>query len=189
VAPVAATASAAPDKTKPKKAEAKPKDNAIVAQVPLFGLTPMATMEPVPPPPPGGQQSATSEEEAKEMAAAQAAANESWASEEQKVRPEDVKPWGRGRLHLPTIHRIRLNKPGSGIRGKRTETGFSVTIAGRRVRESGSAIAKRDRRIASVKTDNSSAGAKVTFRFRGKVPGYRVRLRGDYVEFLISTPQ
>ena len=122
------------------------------------------------------------------MAAAQAAVNESW-SDNQKARPEDVKPWGVGRLHLPTIHRLRLDKPGSSIRGKRTETGFSVTIPGRRIRESGSAIAKRDRRIATVKTDNSSAGAEVTFRFRGKAPAYQVRLRGDYVEFLVSTPQ
>jgi hypothetical protein len=54
--------------------------------------------------------------------------------------------------------------------------------------ESGRAIQRRDKRIVQVKTSNQAAGAQVSFQFRGKVPAYRVRLRKDFAEFLISAP-
>ena len=65
-------------------------------------------------------------------------------------------------------------------------TGFTVLIPGRKVMEGGKQIPKRDERIARVRTNNGSSGAQVTFEFRDGVPAYRVRLRKDYVEFLIS---
>jgi hypothetical protein len=54
--------------------------------------------------------------------------------------------------------------------------------------ESGRAIQRRDKRIVQVKTSNQAAGAQVSFQFRDGVPAYRVRLREDSVEFLISAP-
>ena len=177
----------------PKLAAAHPQgapktQQGIIAQVPLFGRTAMATMEPVPVPSTEAQPApAPPDEEAQERAAAEASANETWA--EAEVRPEDVKPWGHGRLNLPRIHRVKLNRPGADLRGASQSTGFSVLIPRRRVVEAVARIAKRDRRITSVKADNSDAGARITFRFRGKAPPYRVRLRGDYVEFFISAPE
>ncbi|MBN1607868.1 MAG: PilZ domain-containing protein [Polyangiaceae bacterium] len=167
----------------------------IVAEVPLFGRTPMATMEPVPVPstetPPGATPpvAAPADEEAQERAAAEASANETWEEQEAQVRPEDVKPWGRGRLNLPTIHRVKLDRPGADLRGAAQATGFSVLVPHRRVAEAVAGIAKRDRRITSVRADNSDAGARITFRFRAKAPPYRVRLRGQYVEFFISAAE
>lgn len=55
--------------------------------------------------------------------------------------------------------------------------------------ESGRAIEKRDRRIAQAKASNTARGASIHFEFRGGVPGYRVRIRKDFVEFLISAPE
>jgi hypothetical protein len=53
--------------------------------------------------------------------------------------------------------------------------------------EQGAGITKRDNRIASVHTLNRTAGAEVAFKFRGdSVPAYRVRLKRDYIEFMIS---
>lgn len=52
--------------------------------------------------------------------------------------------------------------------------------------ESGTAIARRDPRIAKVSTKNGSDGTRISFRFRSGIPGYKVRLRKDYVEFFIS---
>jgi len=154
----------------------------------------MATMEPVPVPQAEAHAASTSPaavsaEEARERAAAEASANETWAQQEAQVRPEDVKPWGHGRLHLPTIHRVKLNRPGADLRGASQATGFSVLIPNRRITGAVAGIAKRDRRITSVKVDNSDAGARLTFRFRDKTPPYRVRLRGDYVEVFISAAQ
>jgi hypothetical protein len=52
--------------------------------------------------------------------------------------------------------------------------------------ESGKGIEQRDSRIARVKTRNGSSGAQISFQFKNGVPGYKVRLRKDYVEILIS---
>ncbi|MEY2929497.1 MAG: hypothetical protein RL033_246, partial [Pseudomonadota bacterium] len=95
--------------------------------------------------------------------------------------------FGQGRMHLPVIYRLRLDEPGGSLRGERTATGFDITIVGRRVLDSANAIAKRDSRIAKVSTHNSSQGTRVSFRFRDEIPAYKVRLRRDAVEFLISS--
>ena len=169
----------------------------VTADVPLFGPTPMATMEPAPlgpPPELATPEGAGEDEEAKEKAAADQVEDETWGDKEEKkpttskANPADVKPWGRGRLHLPTIHRLRLDQPGGAIKGAINPTGFTVVVPGVKVMESPRGIEKRDSRIARVKTRNGSSGAEITFQFRESVPGYRVRLRRDFVEFLISAP-
>lgn len=165
------------------------------ADVPLFGPTPMATMEPVPLAPP------PSSEEAAERAEAEASAveDEAWPEESSspkrsskegaaatKVKPEDVPPWGKGKVTTPTIHRLRLDAPGSAIQGAMKPTGFMVVIPGRKLMEQASPITKRDPRFAQVRSVNTPNGAQITFNFKESVPGYKVRLRRDYVEFLIS---
>jgi hypothetical protein len=168
-------------------AEPKPAPTGIVADVPLFGPTALATMEPAPLGPPPVQ------EDAQPPAAFKAKpADETFADAPQeapRTAPEDVKPWGRGRMHLPIIHRLRLDAPGAAIDGAMHPTGFSVVIPGRKVMESAQAITKRDKRIARVQIRNSGSGGEVSFKFRDGVPAYRVRLRKDFVEFLISSPE
>ncbi len=172
----------------------------VTANVPLFGPTPMATMEPAPlgsAPDDANNPAPLDAEGAKELAAAKAApaADEVFKDStvhkkhERKIRPQDVGPWGHGRVHRPTIHRLRLDGPGSAIQGAISPTGFTVVIPGRKVMENGRAIARRDKRIARVRTSNTAGGAQISFKFRDGVPGYRVRLRHDYVEFLISAPR
>ncbi|MDQ2644602.1 MAG: hypothetical protein M3020_12350, partial [Myxococcota bacterium] len=110
------------------------------------------------------------------------------ASERSGARPEDVSPWGKGRMHEPTIHRLRLDNPGAALQGASEATGFSVVVPSRKVMEAAGGIAKRDPRIARIRATNTPAGAQISIRFKGEVPAYRVRLRKDYVEFLISAP-
>jgi hypothetical protein len=182
-------------------AETSPKSS-IVADVPLFGPTPMATMEPAPLGPSQDTQAGDDEdEEAREKAEAQ----KSLVADERFEKPQatpppvatrqktpasnDVKPWGNGRMHLPTIYRLRLSEPGASLQGNATSTGFVVKLPGRKVMESARAIEQRDRRIARVRIKNGPAGAEVAFQFKSGVPSYRVRLRKDFVEFLISAPQ
>jgi len=199
VAPASSGAQALPAasaKPAAPKLAAKTGDDSggIVANVPLFGPTPMATMEPAPLEP----ELAPADEEAAEKAAAAAAVDDAaWPEEApaaaaapaSQVNPADVKPWGRGRMHLPTIHKLRLDAAGASVSGSINDSGFTVVVPGRKVMESGRAIQRRDERIAQVKTSNTAAGAQVTFQFRGKVPAYRVRLRNDFAEFLISAPE
>jgi hypothetical protein len=170
----------------------------VSADVPLFGPTPMATMEPAPlgAAPEEGAPAAegdTKTEEAAEKAAASAAADdESFGSDgengEKAASPGDVPPWGHGKLEEPIVFRLRLDKPGSAIQGAINPTGFTVNLPGVKVMESTKAITDRDSRIAKVKAKNSSSGAEITFQFKDGIPGYKVRLRKDYVEFFISNP-
>lgn len=178
----------------------------VTAHVPLFGPTPLTTTEPAPLGP------APDSEAGRELAAAKQSsprvADESWPEEEKNaaaspsgtqstpaeaarsvVKPEDVTPWGRGRMHEPTIYRLRLDGPAGALEGAVEPTGFTVTLPDRKVMEPAAAIAKRDERIARVRASNGNGGAQVSFRFKDGVPAYRVRLRRDYVEILISAPE
>jgi PilZ domain-containing protein len=95
--------------------------------------------------------------------------------------------FSRGKLHLPVIHRLRLDGPASRVVGEPTSSGFNIVIPGRKVMENGAAISKRDRRISRVATRNNNGGAKIAFDFKGTIPAYKIRLRQDYVEIFISS--
>jgi hypothetical protein len=105
---------------------------------------------------------------------------------ESRLRQRGPAEFASGRLHLPIVYRLRLDEPGDSLRGERTPTGFDVIIPARKTMESGTAISRRDPRIAKVSTKNGADGARVSFRFRSGVPAYKVRLRKDFVEFFIS---
>lgn len=172
----------------------------VVAQVPLFGAKTMATTEPAPANPspmaaideyslskdqafddaPEAAPPVRRREALEQAAAAPAAASP--ASESSSV-------FQVGRMHLPVVHRLRLDAPGAELQGSKTSSGFSVLIPGRKVMETGTGIAKRDDRIVDVDVKNTPAGGKITFRFRKDIPGYKARLRNDYVEFFVNSPQ
>ena len=212
VASVAPPSVGAPLSTAPTTADTAP-SGAASANVPLFGPTPMATMEPAPlAPPPGSPESVEAAEKADAKAnssgapTAAAPADEGFSDESsddgdakgkgdkrekgdkdgEKSAKTDTTPWGKGKLHSPTIYRLRLDGPGGKLQGATLPTGFTVLVPGHKVMEQGSSIAKRDSRIASVHTVNRTAGAEVAFHFKDGIPAYRVRLRHDYVEILLS---
>lgn len=159
----------------------------IVANVPLFGPTQMATTE-----------AASDAEEA--VAAAiprksgvdevSLAKDESF-SDKVVAESADVtsqRVFQVGRMNLPVIHRLRLDAPADLLQGEKTPNGFSILVPGRKVMESGAGIASRDERITQVSSKNTPAGARITFRFGKDIPGYKARLRNDYVEFFINSP-
>lgn len=155
----------------------------IVAEVPLFGerrITEEASAAAAAAP--------ASEAELERLAAAAAVPDQAFRDDAEPTE-EAVTSWGRGKLHLPTVHRIRLDGPGARLEGSVAGEGFSVVIPGRKAMENGSSIQKRDSRIAKISTTQVGGGVKIGFSFRGPVPAYRVRLRKDFVEFFISAPE
>lgn len=182
-------ASAAPQETAPAPTNQPPANpDGIALDVPLFGPRSVATSEPVSGSP------EVDDATAEKLAAAAAVPDQSWGEDAappaaKASAPKETTPWGRGKLHLPTIHRIRLDAPGTEIAGAVEQEGFVVVIPGRKAMESGRAIQGRDKRILKVMASNTAEGARVRFAFRGAVPAYRVRLRNDFVEFLISAPE
>jgi hypothetical protein len=171
----------------------------VSADVPLFGATPMATMEPAPlaPPPGAGEASEEAAEKAEAKASVSAAADDESFPEEgdsksaksKSKKPEDVAPWGRGKVTNPVIHRLRLDSAGDSLQGSLQPTGFTVVVPNRKVMEQGAAIAKRDPRIARVRTVNTPNGAQITVQFKDGVPAYRARLRRDFIEILLGAAE
>ncbi|MES1188424.1 MAG: PilZ domain-containing protein [Myxococcales bacterium] len=172
----------------------------VSADVPLFGATPMATMEPAPlaPPPGSGAASEEAAEKAEAKASVSAAADDESFPEEgdsksgkskSGKKPEDVAPWGRGKVTNPVIHRLRLDSAGDALQGSLQPTGFTVVVPNRKVMEQGASIAKRDPRIARVRTVNTPNGAQITVQFKDGVPAYRTRLRRDFIEILLGASE
>lgn len=189
-APVIIEEEASPPSERPRllvpPEDGEPRDGAepegAVAQAPLFGPTSLD---------PASERGAAPSRSAPERRAlARAEANDAFQapSSSARSRPKARTEFTSGRLHLPTIHRLRLDEPGTSLRGERTPTGFDVIIPGRKTLESGAPIARRDSRIAKVSTTNGKEGARVSFRFRSDIPAYKVRLKNDFVEFFISAP-
>jgi hypothetical protein len=183
-----APASAPPPVAAPTKPEVPTNPDGIALEVPLFGPRTVATSEPV------AAGAEVDEATAEKLAAAAAVPDQVWPDDAETTitkatAAKENTPWGRGRLHLPTIHRIRLDAPGAEIAGAVEQEGFVVVIPGRKAMESGRAIQGRDKRILKVLASNTAEGARVRFEFRGSVPAYRVRLRNDFIEFLISAPE
>ncbi len=167
----------------------KPNEDGIVAQVPLFGPKQMATTEPAPlNPAPMAQVDEYS------LAKDQAFTDEVVSSPSADAEPdsaegESAQSFQVGRMVLPIKHRLRLDGPGTALQGTKTPSGFTVLVPGRKVMENGSGISSRDDRIVDVRVSNTPAGGKVTFRFRKDIPGYKARLRNDFIEFFINSPK
>lgn len=180
LAPASPPAAAAPPPEASPGTAPSPKatPEGIVAEVPLFGARAITTTEPARPAP--------ADEAAAEKRAAAAEVPDETFTTEDPARPTT---FARGKLNLPTVHRIRLDGAGSEVVGVVESTGFSVVVPGRKAMETGRAIEKRDRRILHVKSSNTAEGARILFEFRGPVPPYKVRLKNDFVEFLISAPE
>ncbi|HEV8548458.1 MAG TPA: PilZ domain-containing protein [Polyangiaceae bacterium] len=186
-----------------------PPGSPVTANVPLFGPTALATVEPAPlgPAPTGDTKSLEFlEQNAAKAAAPPTAGDEEFAdpiehvdaskksadgktADGKALKPEDVPAWGKGKLHTPTIHRLRLDGPGTELRGVSDATGFTVLVPGRKVMEEGTSITKRDPRVGRARTTNIPGGAQVRITFRESLPAYRVRLRRDYIELLFSAPE
>ena len=75
------------------------------------------------------------------------------------------------------------------LQGSLQPTGFTVVVPNRKVMEQGAGIAKRDPRIARVRTVNTPNGAQITFQFKDGVPAYRARLRRDFIEILVGASE
>jgi hypothetical protein len=188
--PTAATSAPATQATVEAPGTAKAptqEQGSIVAEVPLFGPMPMATMEPAPVA--ADEVAPAMSEGERELMLARAAAVEDEAFEPAapKLKPEQVPAFQRGAMHLPVVHRLKLDGPGAALVGTPTSTGFKVVLAGRKVLDNGRAIERRDTRVLRVRTNNTEQGAEITFQFSGAVPGYKVRLKGESVEFFLSS--
>lgn len=94
--------------------------------------------------------------------------------------------FARGRLHLPVVHRLRLDRPGHALVGKVTPLGFEVFIPDRQLVDPADAIAARDQRVTHVIARREAGGTRLLVRFAGSAPAFKVRLRESRLEVLLS---
>lgn len=94
--------------------------------------------------------------------------------------------FARGRLHLPVVHRLRLDRPGHALVGTVTPSGFEVLIAERQLVDPADTLAARDQRVTHAIARQEEGGTRLILRFRGAPPPFKVRLRESRLEVLLS---
>lgn len=177
----------------------------VVANVPLFGPTPLSTIAQPPPPPPAAELAAEPQAPIGPAAAfAQAAAVDPMGmddfeapTERAKPRAEAQKPaekkaakvaaFKHGKVTNPKTLRLRMDDAITSLKGSRSSDGFTVTLADRRAKEKAGPLASKDDRILSSRVINSAKGAELTIRFRDDVPAFAVRADGQELVIELET--
>jgi hypothetical protein len=185
---------------------------ALVANVPLFGPTPMTTNEPAALP--GAQAGANAaaplpasgDKLAAEAAAAApppetaAAADDADSSGDSdgsdnasasaaKNDPKTgrgPKSFVHGKVRNPVVLSLRMTDKVRSVRGVPTPTGFTVHLAGCQSKDPAAGLAHRDPRIASIKVSNKGNGSDLTVQFKDGVPAYAVRASGSNLQIAIG---
>jgi hypothetical protein len=165
---------------------------AVQANVPLFGATTLSTTEPVAAAPPsqfaapGGAANAFGVPGAGMGSAPMEAVDDRKGGSDDDGDKSKVAPFGHGKVSHATHLRLKTDGEITAIHGARTPTGFTVTLPGRRSMDSGSALATKDSRIASVHVSNGSKGSELTFQFKDGVPSYLVRAKGHDLQISLG---
>ena len=178
-----ATTTAAPAAATPAASQGQ--GAVATANVPLFGATPMSTMEPVPAPPapgeaagagPGGGDEAPPE-----------------AGNDEGAKPDTAKfgkleaEWGVGEVNEPTVFRFKFDGKLEGITGSETANGFTITVPAHKSVSSAAGMSRRDKRLRDVNVVNYPDRAEITFAFKKEVPAFVARTRGKRLIIDIAT--
>ncbi|WP_437970630.1 PilZ domain-containing protein [Sorangium sp. So ce260] len=157
----------------------------LTANVPLFGATPLSTTEPVPPTPPADP-SAEAGDPLARAASVPGGPGEDDEAEADEDEQEGPKEWGQGSVRNPTVLKLKMDGPIEELNGAAGAMGFTVSLPDRRALSSGSGLARKDKRIASVRVVNTPHGAEITLQFKDGVPAYKAKARGDRLEIALG---
>lgn len=163
-----------------------------VANVPLFGATPLSTTEPVPamPTQPDGTiapapTAAVADPNAPE-AAAEAGSNDDEDSDDEAKG--DGKQFGHGSVRSPIVLKVKTDGDIETVNGAAGAMGFTISLPGRRVTsKAASEFMRKDKRIASLNIVNNPAGAEISVQFKDGVPAYMVKAKGSRLDIALGT--
>jgi hypothetical protein len=178
-------------------------NGAVVANVPLFGATPMTTNEPAaqPPaqataaatPPPAdavaaasGNQEAGDDNDSGDEASGDDNPKGGASSKASKSASGNAKSFVHGKVKNPVVLSVHMNGPVKSIKGMPTATGFTVHLAGSQSKDAVAGLAHKDPRIASIKLSNKGNGSDLTVQFKDGVPSYAVRSSGSNLQIAIG---
>jgi len=151
----------------------------VTANVPLFGPTPLSTIETVPVPAPSALASA----------APSAAPNAQPPGDEPSADDNDkplLKEWGQGTPSHAVTFKIKMDGAIEGVHGSSGANGFTVDVPNHRYVGSATDYAKKDKRLSAVNVVNTSHGCEITVQFRGDVPAYMVKAKGERLEIALG---
>ncbi|WP_437727728.1 PilZ domain-containing protein [Sorangium sp. So ce861] len=157
----------------------------LTANVPLFGATPLSTTEAVPPTPPAdpGAQAGDPIERSAAVPGGPGDEDDAEADEDEQEGPKE---WGQGSVRNPIVLKLKMDGPIEELNGAAGAMGFTVSLPDRRALSSGSGLARKDKRIASVRVVNTPHGAEITLQFKDGVPAYKAKARGDRLEIALG---
>lgn len=188
----AETAAAAPTALPAATAEApaSASSGTPVANVPLFGPTPLSTTEPLAPPP-------TAQASAAPAPALPGPDGVPGANGDDDDEPGGaaangpiLKEWGQGSVGShPVVLRIKMDGAIERIAGSAGAQGFTINVPGRRSTSSATDLARKDKRLASVNVVNTSHGAEISVQFKDDVPSYQAKVKGEKLEISIAKPE
>lgn len=162
-----------------------------VANVPLFGATPLSTTEPVPamPTQPDGTiapapTAAAGDPNAAAPEAPEAASNDDDSDDDAKG---DGKQFGHGSVRSPITLKIKTDGDIETVNGAAGAMGFTISLPGRRVKSSASELMRKDKRIASLNIVNNPTGAEISVQFKDGVPAYMAKSKGNRLDIALGT--
>jgi len=163
-----------------------------VANVPLFGATPLSTTEPVPamPTQPDGTIAPAPTAAAADPNAAQAEAPEAAGSSDDDSDDDakgDGKQFGHGSVRSPITLKIKTDGDIETVNGAAGAMGFTISLPGRRVKSSASELMRKDKRIASLNIVNNPTGAEISIQFKDGVPAYMAKSKGNRLDIALGT--
>ena len=145
------------------------------ANIPLFGATPLSTIEPAALPAPSAVASA-----------APAVDGEDDSDAPDAKGGGILKEWGQGTVKHPVVLRIKMDGAIEKISGAAGAMGFTISVPGRRSVSAASELTRKDKRLASVNVVNTSHGAEVSIQFKDGVPPYLAKVKGDKLEIALG---
>lgn len=154
-----------------------------MADVPLFGATPLSTTEQVVMPPAAisGQAAA---------GAPPGDDEEGGEAEEDEGKPSAPaqRKFGQGEVKNAKVLRVKMDGPVQGLKGEEVDGGFAITIPGRKSTASVSSLVRKDKRIEAIDVVNKEDGAVLTVKFKGgEVPAYLAQVKGDRIEIALGS--
>lgn len=159
-----------------------------VANVPLFGATPLSTTEPLAPPASSAQASAAPSAPAMPGAdGVPGASDQDDEAGDAAANGPILKEWGQGSVGThPVVLRIKMDGAIERITGSAGAQGFTINVPGRRSISTARDMTRKDKRLSSVNVVNTSHGAEISVQFKHDVPSYQARVKGEKLEIAIA---
>ena len=152
--------------------------DAVSANVPLFGTTPLSTTEP-----------ALAASGAPPVPAAAALPPPSDGEGDDDKDAKGSTTYGKGKVAHAKIVRLKMDAPITDLRGVSNGNSVTISLPGRRNVESATNLPKKDKRLASVKAVPKDGGVDVTFTFKDAVPPFLAKASGKMLEMDLGEPK